>query len=262
MLSYAHLPLIAYAQFTRPSYGIWISAILPQIGMAMPFVPVVVAILTVGASLFSPGDPFGYLTAKFPGSAGEALIGIPILILFTFAYVFALLRVFPRDRLSRGWATAVILWSVSTNALMIPLHERTGNERVAKAGADVRAIVEALRLYYADVGTYPTQPQGLAMLAEPNAKAPEGYLARVPPDPFGRAYSYRIPGVHNPDAVDVWTYGADGVPGGCGLDRDIGNWDAPEGSEQCRSSTSGALAIAAATMLLVFTGVCWRYRRL
>jgi hypothetical protein len=38
----------------------------------------------------------------------------------------------------------------------------------------------------------------------------------VPRDPWGNAYHYRSPGIHNPDTVDVWTVGPDG--------KEIGNW--------------------------------------
>ena len=63
----------------------------------------------------------------------------------------------------------------------------------------------------------------------PSAVAPvpanwksEGYLDRVPKDPWGTPYQYLQPGVHS--AIDVFSFGADRAAGGEGNDADIGNW--------------------------------------
>ena len=57
----------------------------------------------------------------------------------------------------------------------------------------------------------------------PEAPNWHGYLDRVPKDPWGRPYLYLRPGTHGD--IDVFTYGADGKPGGEGEDADVGNWD-------------------------------------
>ena len=49
-----------------------------------------------------------------------------------------------------------------------------------------------------------------------------GYVERLPADPWGKPYQYLNPGVH--DEIDVFSFGADGVPGGTGTDADIGSW--------------------------------------
>jgi type II secretion system protein G len=48
------------------------------------------------------------------------------------------------------------------------------------------------------------------------------YLERLPKDPWGMLYRYQMPGLHG--AVDVFTFGADGVEGGDETDADIGSW--------------------------------------
>ncbi len=55
---------------------------------------------------------------------------------------------------------------------------------------------------------------------------PEGYLqgGRVPLDPWNYEYQYRSPGENNPYSFDIWSFGADGAPGGDGTDADVGNW--------------------------------------
>ena len=45
----------------------------------------------------------------------------------------------------------------------------------------------------------------------------------IPVDPWGRAYVYKYPGEHG-DEPDIICYGADGQPGGEGLNADIVSW--------------------------------------
>lgn len=40
-------------------------------------------------------------------------------------------------------------------------------------------------------------------------------------DPWGRAYYYRCPGVHDPEGYDLWSAGPDGISG---TRDDITNW--------------------------------------
>ena len=76
---------------------------------------------------------------------------------------------------------------------------------------------------------YPTSAQGLgaltsapAGLSDPSRYQKGGYIKKLPQDPWGRPYQYAAPGQHG--AVDIWTDGADGKPGGEGIDADIGSW--------------------------------------
>ena len=48
-------------------------------------------------------------------------------------------------------------------------------------------------------------------------------MDRLPKDPWGQVYQYLSPGVHGD--FDVFTYGADGAPGGSGADADIGSME-------------------------------------
>jgi len=116
-------------------------------------------------------------------------------------------------------------------ALVVPrILERPDEARVIAAKSDIAAIMQALKLYRLDNGRYPTTDQGLAALVSrptlpplpPNWK-PNGYLERLPQDPWHNAYQYLSPGLHG--EVDVFSFGADGQPGGTGVDADIGSWD-------------------------------------
>jgi general secretion pathway protein G len=87
-----------------------------------------------------------------------------------------------------------------------------------------------------DNARYPTAEQGLdALIHEPDdarSYPPGGYLQkrRIPEDPWGNLYEYEQPGQNNSHSFDLWSYGADGKPGGEDVDADIGNWD--DGGEQ------------------------------
>lgn len=116
-------------------------------------------------------------------------------------------------------------------ALIVPsVLSRTDDARIVAAKTDIAAIRQALKLYRLDNLGYPTQSQGLQALVvkptdppiPPNWK-PGGYLEKLPNDPWGRPYHYLVPGLKGD--VDVFTYGADGQPGGTGVDADIGSWD-------------------------------------
>ncbi len=83
----------------------------------------------------------------------------------------------------------------------------------------VAVIMEALDTFWAEYGRYPTNEEGLAVLARPTAKFPEPPLANVPIDPWGRAFQYNCPGSTGP--YEVICLGADGREGGEGADADV-----------------------------------------
>jgi general secretion pathway protein G len=116
-------------------------------------------------------------------------------------------------------------------ALVVPkLMGRTDDARITAAKQDISTLMQALKLYRLDNQRYPTTEQGLTALtnrptngpAAPNWKS-GGYIDKLPKDPWGGQYQYLSPGVRG--EVDVFTYGADGQPGGAGADADIGSWD-------------------------------------
>ncbi|MCA1784894.1 MAG: type II secretion system major pseudopilin GspG [Desulfobacteraceae bacterium] len=109
---------------------------------------------------------------------------------------------------------------------------RTEDARVVKARVDISALETSLKLYYLDNGFYPTTEQGLRSLVEKPSTEPvpprwneNGYLdkRKVPKDPWGREYLYLSPGVKG--EFDIWSYGADGAPGGEGKNQDIKSWE-------------------------------------
>jgi len=115
-------------------------------------------------------------------------------------------------------------------ALIVPkVMSRPDEARITAAKQDIATITQALNLYKLDNQRYPTTEQGLAALVKKPTTAPiplnwksEGYLDRVPKDPWGTPYQYLQPGVHG--AIDVFSFGADRAAGGEGNDADIGSW--------------------------------------
>lgn len=100
---------------------------------------------------------------------------------------------------------------------------------VEKTKADIAGLEQALDMYKLDNHTYPSTDQGLESLVkkpqinpEPKNYRPDGYIKRLPNDPWGNSYQYLTPGEHG--SFDLYSFGADGDNGGEGQAADIGNW--------------------------------------
>jgi general secretion pathway protein G len=105
---------------------------------------------------------------------------------------------------------------------------RSDEARRTKAAADLRAIEQALHLYKLDNGSYPSTDQGLkALVNKPEAGIipthwnPDGYLEKVPTDPWGHPYLY----LSNGEKYSLKSLGADGEEGGEGKYADIDSRD-------------------------------------
>lgn len=116
-------------------------------------------------------------------------------------------------------------------ALVVPrIISRPDEARVIGARHDIASLMQALKLYRLDNQRYPSTEQGLqALVTRPSTAPPApnwkagGYLERLPRDPWGNPYQYLNPGLHG--EIDVFSFGADGAPGGEGNDADIGSWN-------------------------------------
>jgi general secretion pathway protein G len=116
-------------------------------------------------------------------------------------------------------------------ALIVPkVMSRPDEARIAATRQDIGSIIQALKLYKLDNMRYPTTEQGLQALVKKPSSAPippnwkgNGYLEKLPKDPWGNPYQYLQPGTHG--EIDVISLGADGAPGGEGSDADIGSWE-------------------------------------
>ncbi len=116
-------------------------------------------------------------------------------------------------------------------ALVVPqVMSRPDQAKVTVAQGDIKAIAAALDMYRLDNHVYPSTQQGLEALVKKPSGMPaaknwnkDGYLKRLPVDPWGNPYQYLAPGSQGP--FDLYSLGADGKDGGSENAADIGNWD-------------------------------------
>lgn len=114
-------------------------------------------------------------------------------------------------------------------ALVVPrVMNRPDEARVTAARQDIAALSQALQLYKLDQGRYPSTEQGLEALVRKPTRGTvppqwKPVLDRLPRDGWGNPYQYLNPGLHG--EIDVFSFGADGAPGGEGNDADIGSWN-------------------------------------
>ncbi len=92
-----------------------------------------------------------------------------------------------------------------------------GRAKTETARIEIQTLGNALDLFRLDMQRYPTQEEGLEALvaAPPGADQWSGpYLKqnKVPLDPWGRPYRYRMPGEHG--EYDLYSLGPDGSSGG------------------------------------------------
>lgn len=134
---------------------------------------------------------------------------------------------------ARGFTLIEIMVVVFILGLLVTLVApkiigRTDEAKRTKAAADLRSIEQSLHLYKLDSGTYPTTDQGLkALVTRPESGIvparwnPEGYLEKVPLDPWGHPYLY----LSNGDRYTLKSFGADGEEGGEGKYADLDSRD-------------------------------------
>ena len=87
------------------------------------------------------------------------------------------------------------------------------------AKIEISKMVQATDTYFATLDRYPSNAEGLAILAAQTEDFPEGILTFVPSDPWGNSYEYRSPGAES--EYEIVCFGADKREGGTGANKDI-----------------------------------------
>jgi general secretion pathway protein G len=113
-------------------------------------------------------------------------------------------------------------------ALVLPkMMGQADRAKKTAARSQINAYLTALGSYKLDTGVYPTTEQGLQALRDKpeNANNWQGPYTdkEIGNDPWGHPYVYHYPGEHGDDP-DIICYGADGQPGGDGINADIVSW--------------------------------------
>lgn len=108
------------------------------------------------------------------------------------------------------------------------LFSKVDTSRVQTAETQIKMLKGTLETLRLDIGRFPTEAEGLALMV--SQPADEKLRARwrgpyldgdVPLDPWGTPYQYAVPGANN-QPVALYSLGADGKRGGEGIDADIG----------------------------------------
>ncbi|WP_425352386.1 type II secretion system major pseudopilin GspG [Allosphingosinicella vermicomposti] len=111
----------------------------------------------------------------------------------------------------------IVIIGLLATVVVINVMPAQDTARVKKAEADIALLEQAAEMYRLSRLNYPTGEQGLQALVA------EGFVKRLPDDPWGNAYRYTAPG-RNGAPFDIYSLGADNAEGGEGDDADIGTW--------------------------------------
>ncbi len=126
----------------------------------------------------------------------------------------------------------IVILGILAGLIVPRIMGRPEEAKQLKAKIQIESLETALKLFKLDAGMYPDTEQSLQALVEipevgriPKKWRKGGYLekGKVPRDPWGNEFVYLSPGVHGD--YDLVSYGADGVPGGEGKDKDINSWE-------------------------------------
>ena len=112
----------------------------------------------------------------------------------------------------------IVIIGLLATVVIINVMPATDRAAVTKAKADIATLEQGLEMYRLNRMRYPDSGAGLQAVVD------EGFVKRLPKDPWGNPYRYAAPG-RDGRQFDVYSLGADGREGGEGQDADIGNWD-------------------------------------
>lgn len=141
-------------------------------------------------------------------------------------------------------------------AVVITVDAHSCSSKTKKAHIDVISLAKVVEKFNVKEGRYPTTAEGLQILLEAKreskGESQQGFIRYLPKDPWGNAYQYRFPGIHNPDSFDLWTHGSDGLPGGDGVQADCGNWH-----EECYPKPEKPFTIVWGVLALLLSPLVW-----
>ena len=122
----------------------------------------------------------------------------------------------------------IVILGILATIVMPRIMGRPEQARRTKAVAEISQIEGALHMFKLDTGRFPSTAEGLdALVNDPGVEnyKPDGYLNKIPLDPWGNNYVYIYPSVHGNKDYDLLSYGPDGENGGNGINADIVSWN-------------------------------------
>jgi len=127
-------------------------------------------------------------------------------------------RKFKGRRAPRGMTlieimVVLVILGLIAGAVTVAVIPRINEARVQRTQLDISQLENALKLYYARTGKYPDTATGFKVLLDLQL------LDKAPKDAWGNDYVYLL---ENGRPV-ITSYGADGAPGGDGVNADITN---------------------------------------
>ena len=127
-------------------------------------------------------------------------------------------RKFKGRRAPRGMTlieimVVLVILGLIAGAVTVAVIPRINEARVQRTQLDISQLENALKLYYARSGKYPDTATGFKVLLDLQL------LDKAPKDAWGNDYVYLL---ENGRPV-ITSYGADGAPGGDGVNADITN---------------------------------------
>ena len=127
-------------------------------------------------------------------------------------------RKFKGRRAPRGMTlieimVVLVILGLIAGAVTVAVIPRINEARVSRTQLDIGNIENALKLYYARTGKYPDTATGFKTLVDLQL------IDKPPKDAWGNDYVYLL---ENGRPV-ITSYGADGSPGGDGVNADITN---------------------------------------
>jgi general secretion pathway protein G len=132
-------------------------------------------------------------------------------------------------RTSRGFTLVELLLVLVILALIgglvLPgIIGKAEGAKVKAAGSQINRLAMAVESFYLDTGTTPDDLSDLVGESSDVDGWNGPYVKKSSlKDPWGREYVYNYPGDHGD--FDLYSYGADGQPGGEDKNADINSWD-------------------------------------
>nr|WP_297348508.1 type II secretion system major pseudopilin GspG [uncultured Glaciecola sp.] len=126
----------------------------------------------------------------------------------------------------------VVLFIIGMMAAFVApqIFENQGTAQIKKAAVDIQTLEGQLEMFKLRTNRFPTTEQGLEALVTmptiepiPRNYPNEGFIKRLPLDPWGNPYQLLSPG--EIDTVDIYSFGPDMEEG---TDDDIGTWNINE----------------------------------